>query len=448
MTERIGATVVEKTKRFVLLPWTRQSAVNPMEVATARGCYLYDPEGRQYLDLAAQLVNVNIGHQHPKVIEAIKRQADELCYAAPSFATRARAEAAERLVAVIPKTLTKVFFTLGGAESNEYALKIARWITGRPKVITRYRSYHGSTAGAMSLTGDYRQAFNEPSIPGIVHAFPPYCYHCTFGKTPSECGRECVSHIEEMIEHEGPDMVAAIMIESITGPSNNLYVPPTDYLTRLRELCTRHGILLITDEVMSGFGRTGKWFAVDHYGVQPDIMTLAKGLTSGSMPLGAVAVSSDIARHFEERTFSAGLTYSGHTLACAAAAATLEVYESERLVENAAELGHYLAAALPALSARHPSVGEIRGLGLFWALELVRDRATRAPLVTAKGSMGESAGMTEIKKALLDQGVYAFLRSNLIAITPPLCITRAELDAGLQAIDKALDVADGLLEAR
>lgn len=448
MTKRNGGTVVEKTKRYVLLPWTRQSAVSPIEVAKARGCYLYDPEGRQYLDLAAQLVNVNVGHQHPKVIEAIKRQADELCYAAPSFATRARAEAAERLVAVIPKTLTKVFFTLGGAESNEYALKIARWITGRPKVITRYRSYHGSTAGAMSLTGDYRQGFNEPSIPGVLHAFPPYCYRCTFGKAPSACGRECLSHIEEMIEHEGPDMVAGIMIESITGPSNNLYVPPSDYLPRLRELCTRHGILLITDEVMSGFGRTGKWFAVDHYGVQPDIMTLAKGLTSGSMPLGAVAVSRDIATHFDERTFWAGLTYSGHTLACAAAGATLEVYESERLVENAAELGRYLAAALPALAARHPSVGEVRGLGLFWALELVSDRATRAPLIAAKGSMGDSAGMTEIKKALLDQGVYAFLRSNLIAITPPLCITRAELDTGLQAVDKALDVADGLLDVR
>lgn len=447
MTKPTGssdATVVDKTRKYVLLPWTRQSAVHPMEIVSAKGCYVQAADGHRYLDLAAQLVNVNIGHQHPKVVEAIKRQADALCYAAPGFATRPRADAAERLVSVLPENLTKVFFTLGGAESNEYALKIARWITGRPKVITRYRSYHGSTAGAMSLTGDYRQGFNEPSVPGILHAFAPYCFRCTFGKAPAACARECVSHIEEMIEHEGPELIAGILIESITGPSNNLYVPPPDYLPRLRELCTKYGILLMTDEVMSGFGRTGRWFAVDHAGVQPDIMTLAKGLTSGTVPLGAVAVSREIAAQFEERTFWAGLTYSGHPLACAAAVATLEVYEHERLVDNAAEHGRYLATALPALAARHPSAGDVRGLGLFWAIELVRDRGTRAPLVTAKGSMGESAGMALIKKTLLDQGVYAFLRSNLIAITPPLCITRAELDSGLHAIDKALDVADGL----
>jgi taurine--2-oxoglutarate transaminase len=443
--ERSAAEILAQHQAYVIFPWTRQSAVRPIFIAGARGCYVWDGDGRRYLDLSAQLVNVNVGHQHPRVVEAITRQAQTLCYVAPPYATAARGEAAERLVGVLPRGLTKVFFTVGGAESNEYALKIARWVTGRPKVITRYRSYHGATVGAMSLGGDYRQAYNEPSVPGILHAFPPYCYRCTFGKEPASCARECVSHIEEMIEHEGADLVAAVMIESITGPSNNLYVPPPDYLARLRELCTRRRILLITDEVMSGFGRTGKWFAVDHAGVTPDIMTMAKGLTSGSVPLGAVALSAEIARHFDEQPFMAGLTYSGHALACAAAAATLQVYQDERLVENAAEQGRFLAEALPELARRHRSVGDVRGLGLFWALELVGDQASRAHLVPPGGAINEAAGMAEIKKALLEQGVITFLRSNLIAVAPPLCITRAELEEGLQALDKALEVADGML---
>jgi taurine--2-oxoglutarate transaminase len=446
-TEPKPETIVSQHRQYVLFPWTRQSIVRPMTVSGARGCYVYDGDGRRYLDFSAQLVNVNVGHQHPKVVEAIKRQADQLCYVAPAYATAARGLAAERLVGVLPDNLTKVFFTLSGAESNEYALKIARWVTGRPKVITRYRSYHGATAGAMSLGGDYRQAYNEPSVPGILHAFPPYCYRCTFGKEPSSCGRECVSHIEEMIDHEGPDMIAGIMIETITGPSNNLYVPPPDYLGRLRELCTRRGILLITDEVMSGFGRTGKWFGVDNYGVKPDIMTMAKGLTSGSVPLGAVGLSREIVEMFEERPFMAGLTYSGHALGCAAAAATIEVYKEERLVENAAEQGRYLADALPRLAERHPSVGDVRGLGLFWAIELVRDRKSRAHLIPPGGGANEAAGMTDVKKALLEHGVITFLRPNLMAIAPPLCITRAELEEGLGAVDKALDVADRLLDA-
>ncbi|MGB3906334.1 MAG: aminotransferase class III-fold pyridoxal phosphate-dependent enzyme, partial [Anaerolineae bacterium] len=300
--------IIDLNRRYTFFSWSVQSAVKPLAVVGAKGCYFWDAEGNRYLDFASQLMNVNTGHQHPKVVAAIREQAERLCYAYPGLATQPRGELGKLLAEVTPGDLAKTFFTLGGAEAVDNAIKLARLYTGRQKIVTRYRSYHGATYGAISATGDPRRHPVEPGIPGIVRVFDPYCYRCVFGQEPETCHRECITHIEEVIKFEGPDRVAALLLEGVTGTSG-IFVPPDDYWPRLREMCDKYGILLISDEVMSGFGRTGEWFGVDNWHVVPDMMVVAKGLTSGHVPLGAVVVSQSIADHFEDRYLPLGLTY-------------------------------------------------------------------------------------------------------------------------------------------
>ena len=345
-----AAEIVRLNREYTFFSWSVQSAVDPIPVVRAEGIYFWDADGKRYMDFSSQLMNLNIGHQHPHVVQAIQEQAAQLCFIHPGMATAPRGRLGEMLAAVAPGDLNKTFFCLGGAEANENAIKIVRMFTGRDKIIARYRSYHGATGGAMALTGDPRRWPAEPTAPGVVHVFDPYCYRCHFGWTPQTCHRECITHIEDVIRFEGPQNVAAIFLEGVTG-SNGLIVPPDDYWPRLRALCDKYGILLVSDEVMTGFGRTGKWFAVDNWGVVPDIITCAKGLTSGYVPLGAVIVSDPIARYFQDRMLWCGLTYSGHPLACAAGVATLEVYQQDDLIENAARVGHTLGKRLEEIKA-------------------------------------------------------------------------------------------------
>src|SRR5213080_2885501 len=371
----LGRQVVADAKQYVLHSWSVQDAIAPIPVAGAEGRYFWDYDGKRYLDFASQLVNVSIGHQHPKVVAAIKEQADKLCTIGPPMATEARSTLARMLAEITPGDLSMSFFTNGGAEANENAIKLARWYTGRHKVIARYRSYHGATAGAITLTGDPRRWPAEPGIPGVVRMLDPYTYRCPAGH-PDPCP-VCTGgpHLEEILQYENPESVAAVILETVVG-TNGIIVPPDGYLRSIREVCDRHGILLILDEVMAGFGRTGTWFACENWDVVPDILTVAKGINSGYVPIGAMTVRDPIYEAIKDRFFAGGLTYSGHPLACAAGVASVEIFRDEGIVENAAAHGDYLRGALADLASRHPSIGEVRGLGLFWGLELVRNRET------------------------------------------------------------------------
>jgi taurine---2-oxoglutarate transaminase len=438
---KLGAQVVEDAKRYVLHSWSVQDAVQPIPVAGAEGRYFWDYDGNRYLDFASQLVNVSIGHQHPKVVAAIKEQADKLCTIGPPMATEARSTLARMLAEITPGDLTMSFFTNGGAEANENAIKLARWYTGRHKVVARYRSYHGATAGAITLTGDPRRWHAEPGIPGVVRMLDPYTYRCPAGH-PDPCP-VCTGapHLEEILQYEGPDTVAAVILETITG-TNGVIVPPEGYLQAIREVCDRHGILLICDEVMAGFGRSGRWFACEHWDVVPDILTVAKGINSGYVPLGAMVVREPIAEWVRDKYFAGGLTYSGHPLACASGVASIEAFKEEGIVENAAEMGGVFADELRGLQERHPSIGEVRGLGCFWGIELVRSRETQEPLVPFNATGEAFIPMARVAKAALDGGLYLMTHWNVIMVVPPLTITREELDEGIGILDEALALAD------
>jgi taurine---2-oxoglutarate transaminase len=433
--------IQELDRQHVLHSWSVQSQLSPLAVAGAEGRYFWDYEGNRYLDFASQLVNVSIGHQHPKVVAAIKEQADKLCTIGPPMAHEARSELARLLAEVTPGDLTMSFFTNGGAEANENALKLARWYTGRQKVIARYRSYHGATGGAITLTGDPRRWPAEPGIPGVVRMLDPYTYRCPAGH-PDPCP-VCSGgpHLEEILQYEGPDTVAAVIMETIVG-TNGIIVPPDGYLRSIRETCDRHGILLILDEVMTGFGRTGRWFACEHWDVVPDILTLAKGINSGYVPLGAMVINQQLADWVRDEYFAGGLTYSGHVLACASAVASIEAFQEEGIVENSAALGNVLREELAKLAERHPSIGDVRGKGLFFGLELVRDRETREPLVPFNATGETAAPVTRIAKAALERGLYLFTHWNVVMIAPPLTITHEELGEGLGVLDEVLALAD------
>ena len=425
--------IVSLNRQYTFFSWSVQSATSPIPITRAEGVYFWDADGKRYLDFSSQLMNLNIGHQHPKVVKAIQDQAAQLCFAHPGMATEARGKLGEKIADVAPGDLNKTFFCLGGAEANENAIKIARAFTGRQKILARYRSYHGATYGAIALTGDYRRLPVEPAMPGVVHFLDPYCYRCPFGWTRDTCHRECIKHVEEILYYEGPDRVAAIIMEGVTG-SNGLIVPPDDYWPRIRQICDQHGILLISDEVMSGWGRTGQWFAVDNWQVVPDIITTAKGLTAGYVPLGAVIVSDKIASFFEDKMLWCGLTYSGHPLACAAGVATIEVYEEDGLLENARHAGAHLGRRLEEIKARHASVGDVRYIGLFSALEIVRDKSTKQPIDP----------LTETAKFLKANGLFTFNFHNILFVVPPLCISQSQIDEGLDIIEKALEITDKL----
>jgi len=428
--------------------WSAQGKVSPIPVIRAEGVYFWDANNKRYLDFNSMLMCVNIGHGDKRVIEAIAEQARQLPYAAPSMTTKPRAVLGKMLSEITPGNLNRFFFTLGGAEANENAIKIARAYTGKHKILARYRSYHGATAGAMSLTGDPRRLAWEPNLmTGVVHFLDPFRYRSTFHRlnpdiSEGDFTQDYLNHLEEMIKYEGPETIAAIILETVTG-TNGIIIPPDGYLQGVRELCDKYKILLICDEVMSGFGRTGKWFAVDHWKVVPDLMTMAKGLTSAYAPLGAVAMSEEIAGYFDERVFYGGLTYNSHPISMAAAIATIKVMQEDRIVENAQKMGTVLRRHLNDLGEQHASVGEVRSIGLFSAIEVVRNRETREPMALYNSSSPE---MDRLRQHLLDNGVYTFVHWNVILVIPPLIINEEQLAEGFKVIDKALEITDAAVE--
>lgn len=424
--------------------WSAQGSVKPIPVTRAKGVYFWDADGKRFLDFNSQLMCVNIGHGDERVIKAIAKQARELPYVAPSLTSKPRAVLGKMLAEISPGDLNHFFFTLGGAEANENAIKIARAFTGKHKILARYRSYHGATAGAMSLTGDPRRLAWEPSLmPGVVHFLDPYRYRSTFHKnkpdiSEAEFTKDYLNHLEEIIRYEGAETIAAIIIETVTG-TNGIIIPPQGYLQGLREICDTNNILLICDEVMSGFGRTGAWFAVDHWNVIPDLMTMAKGLTSAYAPLGAVAIRDEIAEFFDEKVYYGGLTYNSHPISLAAAIANIKVMKEDRIVENSKKMGTVLRRHLNDLGEKHASVGEIRSIGLFGAIEVVRNRKTREPMAPYNGNSPE---MTEVKQYLLDNGLFTFIHWNVIMVNPPLIIDEDQLLEGIKIIDRALNITD------
>jgi taurine--2-oxoglutarate transaminase len=429
--------------RVVFTSWSAQNHVSQLEITAADGPWIVDPEGRRFLDLGSQLVNVNLGHQHPRLVEAVRRQSERLCTAAPSFAVGVRTEAARMIVERSPEGMERVFFTNGGAEANENAVRMARLHTGRQKVLATYRSYHGATATAITLTGEPRRWPSEPGVPGIVHFHGPYPYRSPFHATNDveECER-ALEHLEQTVQFEGPHTIAAILLETVVG-TNGVLVPPDGYLAGVRDLCDRHGILMIADEVMVGFGRVGEWFAVDHWDVAPDLICFAKGVNSGYVPLGGVVISAEVAATFDERPFPGGLTYSGHPLACAVAVESIRVFEDEGILDRVRKVGDgLLRPELEAIAERHPSVGEVRGLGMFFAVELVRDRSTREPLVPFNAAGVAAAPMGEFAAACRAGGVWPFVSGNRLHVAPPLVTSDDDLRVGLAAVDAALEVAD------
>jgi len=430
-------------RQHVFHSWSAQGALNPLVVAGGEGAWFWDDNGRKFLDFSSQLVNVNIGHQHPKMIEAIKEQAERLCTVAPFHANDARSEAARLIAELAPGDLDMVFFTNGGAEAVENAMRMARLHTGRHKILTAYRSYHGSTAGAIQATGDPRRWPSEPAMPGVVKFWGPYTYRSAFhSANDAEETQRALQHLEEVIMVEGANNVAAIMIETVVG-TNGILVPPPGYLQGVRDLCDRTGIVMICDEVMAGFGRCGEWFAVDRWKVTPDLICFAKGVNSGYLPLGGVVISQKIADTFRDRPFPGGLTYSGHPLACASAVASINIFKEGKIVEHARHLGNdIIGPELEKLKAKHPSVGDVRGVGVFWAIELVRDRATRQPLVPFNAAGADAKPMLDLVAACKERNLWPFTHFNRLHVVPPLVITDQEMRDGLAIIDEALSVAD------
>jgi taurine--2-oxoglutarate transaminase len=430
-----AAEIVEKSKRYTLYDWQAQSKASPIAVDRAEGVYFWDVDGTRYLDFNSQLMGVNIGHGDKRVADAISRQAEKLPYISPFMAYETRARLGEKLATLWPGDLEKTFFTLGGAEANENAIRIAKAFTGRQKILARYRSYHGATYATINLTGDPRRWANEnPPMPGIVHVLDPY----RGTVRGMEDTATALATLEETIELEGPQTIAAFILETVTG-TNGILIPPDGYLEGVRELCDRHGILFIADEIMCGFGRTGEWFAVNHYRLVPDLMTAAKGLTSSYLPLGAVAIKPEIAAHFEENVFYGGLTYNSHPLSCAAAIAAIQVLEEDDLVGNAKRLDPVMQRHHEELMAKHPSVGRVRNIGLFGIVELVKSRDTMEPL-SPFNVVNET--MQAVNEGLLERGLFTMIRFNGIMTNPPLCITEEQLDDGFAIIDEVLDIAD------
>lgn len=438
-----GADVKAADRAHVFHSWSAQDLIDPLAVAGAEGSYFWDYDGRRYLDFTSGLVFTNIGYQHPKVVAAIQEQAAKMTTFAPAFAVEARSEAARLIAERTPGDLDKIFFTNGGADAIEHAVRMARLHTGRPKVLSAYRSYHGGTQQAVNITGDPRRWPSDGAAAGVVHFWAPFLYRTRFyAETEEQETARALEHLETTIAFEGPGTVAAIVLETVPGTAG-IMVPPAGYLAGVREICDRHGIVFVLDEVMSGFGRTGEWFAADLFGVVPDLMTFAKGVNSGYVPLGGVAISGRIAETFARRPYPGGLTYSGHPLACAAAVATIGVMAEEGVVENAKRLGaDVVGPALAALAERHPSVGEVRGTGMFWALELVRDRATREPLVPYNAAGEENAPMAAFAATAKQHGLWPFVNMNRTHVVPPCNVTEAELKEGFAALDAALSVAD------
>ena len=434
--------ISQLTAKHTYGTWRAQRGWKPIHVTRAEGCAFWDASGKRYLDLSSQLICSNLGHQNQAIIDAICAQARELAYISPAHTCEIRARVAQKLLEVMPKGLDKFFFATSGTEANEAAFKIARAYTGKHKIIARYTSYHGSTAGSVAATGDFRRWFIEPTgkIPGVIFGPEVNCYRCPLGRTSPECNVACADYLAYMIDHE--ENVAAILVEPIVG-TNGVLVPPPEYLPRLAEHAKKRGVLLIADEVMSGWGRTGKWFAVDHWGVTPDILTTAKGVTNAAVPLGVVATTRAIADHFEDNMFAHGHTYEAHPLTLAPAIAAIDEYRRLDLLNRSATMGELLGAKLRALKEKHPSIGDVRGLGLFWAVELVRDRETKEPFNTPQDKAARKPLVVEAVAAeMLKRGVSVLSWVSHLIVAPPLIITEEELDEGLAALDAALEIAD------
>ena len=433
-------------RSHVFHSWSAQAQINPLPVAAGAGSTFWDYEGNAYLDFASQLVNLNLGHQHPDLVATIQQQAGRLATIQPSMANDVRGELARRIAEIAPGDLNKVFFTNGGTDANEYAVRLARRVTGRRKVLAAYRSYHGSTATSISLTGDPRRWTNEPSDGSVVHFFGPYQYRSAFhASTEAEESQRALEHLEQVIVLEGASTIAAIILETVVG-TNGVLVPPAGYLPGVRSLCDKYGIMYIADEVMVGFGRIGEWFAVNAFDVTPDLISFAKGVNSGYVPLGGVIMSEKIVSFFDDVSFAGGLTYSGHPLACAAGVATFDVFERDGILERVRDLGErVIEPTLRGIAERHPSVGEVRGRGLFWAIELVRDADTREPLVPFNASGADAKPMTDVAAACKAAGLWPFIHFNRLQVAPPLIISEDELRRGLAIIDDALTVADAFV---
>jgi taurine--2-oxoglutarate transaminase len=434
LTKMTGDEMIALSKKHTLFEWSAQSKVDPIPVERAKGIYFWTPEGKRFIDFNSQLMCVNIGHGDERVIKAIHAQASVLAYANPFMATEARARLGAKLAEITPGDIDVFFFTNGGAEANENAIRLARIATGRHKILARYRSYHGATAGSITLTGDPRRWAAEPGIPGVVHVLDPY-HGIARGWDTAE---ESLAMLEEVIQLEGAQTIAAFILETVTG-TNGILVPPDGYIQGVRELCTRHGILMICDEVMAGFGRTGEWFAIDHWKVVPDMITMAKGLTAAYVQLGAVGMRRGLADTFNDKVFYGGLTYNSHPLACAAALATIKVYEDDKLLENARKMGAVMTRLMADLVRKHPSVGAARSIGLFGLVELVRDTAKKVPMAPFNGTSDE---MAALGKFFRQEGLYTFVRWNTFFTNPPLCITEDQLREGFAIIDRGLEITD------
>ncbi len=437
--------ILPLSREHVFWTWSAQAKVSPIPVKRAKGVYFWDTSEKRYLDFNSMTMCVNIGHGNERVIEAMVSQARELPYAAPGMATKIRAIASKAVADLTPGgQLSKVLFTLGGADANENAIKIARAYTGRHKILARYRSYHGATAGAMAATGDPRRVAWEPNLmTGVAHFLDPYRYRSIFHRANPEISeadftQDYLNHLEEIIRYEGPGTIAAILMESVTG-TNGIIIPPEGYMQGVRALCDKYGIVMIADEVMAGFGRTGKWFAIEHWNVVPDMITMAKGLTSAYAPLGAVAMKPEIAAHFDQEVFESGLTYTSHPISLAAAVANIQVMKDDKIVENAAALGPVLHKLLADLGESHPSVGDVRSIGLFGIIEVVKDRKTKEPMAPWNGSSPE---MTAFRKYCSDHGLYIYTHWHTALIIPPLIITEEQLKEGFAVLDEALKITD------
>lgn len=442
LTKSETGEVVQDNLDYTLFSWSKQQGLSPIAVKYAEGVYLYDYDGKRYLDFSSGLMNVNIGHGNQRVTKAVAEQMQQVSYVTPSCITKVRGELGKKLSAITPRGLTKTLFTTGGAEAVENAIKLARLYTGRHKIIAKYKAFHGATYGAMTAGGDPRKLANDAQqAPNIIHVEDPYCYRCPWGKEISWCQRECVSHVERVVELEGPENIAAILMEGESGTSGCIKYPP-DYLQKIRAICDKYNILLIADEVMSGFGRTGKWFGVDNYEVVPDMIATAKGITSGYIPLGALIVSDTIAAHFNDKVLWLGLTYSAHPVSCAAGVEVLQIYKDENLIANAINMGAYVDWRVEDLKKQHPCIGDFRNTGLLGCLELVKNKTTKEPMAPFNAKPEEMAIMNKVAAKIKELGMYTFVRWNYVFIAPPLCVTKEQVDEGLAIISEALTIAD------
>ena len=434
--------IIQDNLDYTLFSWSKQKGINPIAVKYGEGVYLYDYEGKRYIDFSSGLMNVNIGHGNQRVTEAVVKQMQEVSYVTPSCVTKVRGELGKKLASISPEGLNKTLFTVCGATAIENAIKLARMYTGRHKIITKYRAFHGSSYGAMTAGGDPRKLpADSQQAPNFVHVEDPFCYRCPFGQTFGSCQYECASHVERVIQFEGPENVAAILMEGESGSSGCIKYPP-DYFKKIRVICDKYGILLIVDEVMSGFGRTGKWFGVDNHGVIPDMIATAKGLTAGYIPFGALIVSDKIATAYDDKPLMLGLTYSAHAVGCAAALEVLNIYEDENLIENAAAMGKYIEQKVEELKAVHPSIGDFRNTGLLGCIELVKNTTTKEPMAPFNAKPDEMVVMNKVAAKIKELGMYTFVRWNYIFIAPPLCINKEQIDEGLSIISEAIKIAD------